>query len=200
MTNEAELTTLISGFYSSAARLQTFGIGMLRWALVIVLLWIGGIKFANYEADSIVPLVSNSPMMSFFYRYPPPEYRKHTNKEGELNVAHRRWHESNGTYTFSHGLGLTIITIGVLIALNFVLPEVATVGSLLLIAMAFTTLSFLVTTPEAWVPALGDSAHGFPYLSGTGRLIVKDIIMLGAAVVTMADSASTYLHKREGRR
>jgi uncharacterized membrane protein YkgB len=39
-------------------------------------------------------------------------------------------------------------------------------GSLLLILMSFTTLSFLMTTPEVWVPALGVAAHGFPYLSG----------------------------------
>ena len=74
-------------------------------------------------------------------------------------------------------------------------PQVAAVGSFLLILMALTTLSFLITTPEAWVPALGDSAHGFPFLSGTGRLVVKDAIMLGAAVTTMADSAKAYLQR-----
>jgi uncharacterized membrane protein YkgB len=46
------------------------------------------------------------------------------------------------------------------------------------------------------VPPLGDAHHGFPYLSGRGRLVVKDAIMLGAAVVTMADSAKAYLRKR----
>jgi uncharacterized membrane protein YkgB len=66
--------------------------------------------------------------------------------------------------------------------------------------MSITTLSLLVTTPEAWVPALGEATHGFPYLSGVGRLIIKDSIMLGAAVTTMADSAKAYLHNlaREG--
>ncbi|MFP1455029.1 DUF417 family protein [Escherichia coli] len=47
--------------------------------------------------------------------------------------------------------------------------------------MAFTTplvtLSFLITTPEAWI-ALGDAHHGFPYLSGAGRLVLKDTLML----------------------
>jgi reactive chlorine resistance protein C len=62
--------------------------------------------------------------------------------------------------------------------------------------MSFVTLSFLVTTPECWVPALGDAQHGFPYLSGAGRLVVKDAIMMGAALVTMADSAKVYLRKR----
>jgi uncharacterized membrane protein YkgB len=37
--------------------------------------------------------------------------------------------------------------------------------------------------------------HGFPYLSGAGRLIVKDAIMLGAAVVTLADAAKTRLRR-----
>jgi uncharacterized membrane protein YkgB len=62
--------------------------------------------------------------------------------------------------------------------------------------MSFVTLSFLITTPECWVPPLGDAQHGFPYLSGAGRLVVKDAIMMGAALVTMADSAKAYLRKR----
>jgi uncharacterized membrane protein YkgB len=46
------------------------------------------------------------------------------------------------------------------------------------------------------VPALGDAHHGFPYLSGRGRLVVKDAIMMGAALVTMADSAKAFLKSR----
>jgi reactive chlorine resistance protein C len=185
----------IRSIYSRAATLDRFGMGLLRLALVIVLVWIGGLKFAKYEADGIVPLVANSPAMSFFYHHPAPEYRGYMHKEGERNVAHRQWHETNGTYTFSYGLGIVIISIGILIAMHPLLPQVAAVGSFLLILMACTTLSFLVTTPEAWVPALGDATHGFPYLSGVGRLVIKDAIMLGAAVVTLADSARTYLRR-----
>jgi uncharacterized membrane protein YkgB len=47
------------------------------------------------------------------------------------------------------------------------------------------------------VPPLGDAEHGFPYLSGRGRLVIKDAIMMGAALVTMADSAKAYLRSRE---
>lgn len=189
----AAQTALVRRVFEKAAALDRVGMGLLRLGLVIVLVWIGGLKFAPYEADSIVPLVANSPLMSFFYHYPAPEYQRYMNKEGELNVAHRRWHETNGTYPFAYGLGLLIVSIGVLIALHPMLPQFAAVGSFLLILMACTTLSFLVTTPEAWVPALGDVTHGFPYLSGVGRLVVKDAIMLGAAVVTLADSARSYL-------
>jgi uncharacterized membrane protein YkgB len=181
--------------FTVAASLDGFGMALLRLGLVIVLVWIGGLKFARYEAEGIVPLVANSPLMSFFYHHPSPEYRHHMNKEGELNPANRQWHQTNGTYPVSYGLGIVIVSIGILIALHPIFPRLAAVGSFLLILMACTTLSFLVTTPEAWVPALGDTTHGFPYLSGAGRLIIKDVIMLGAAVVTMADSAKAYLSR-----
>jgi reactive chlorine resistance protein C len=136
--------------------------------------------------------------MSFFYHHPAPEYRPYMNREGELIPAHRDWHETNGTYPFAYGLGVLIVLIGILIAMHPVLPQVAAAGSFLLILMALTTLSFLITTPEAWEPALGDSAHGFPYLSGAGRLVIKDAIMFGAAVTTMADSAKAYLRRVGG--
>jgi uncharacterized membrane protein YkgB len=184
--------SVVRRIYEQAARLDRVGMGLLRLGLIIVLCWIGGLKFADYEADGIVPLVANSPLMSFFYHYPAPEYHQYMNKEGEVIPAHQR-HKSNGTYSFSHGLGVVIVLIGVLIAAYPIMPQVSAVGSFLLILMSLTTLSFLVTTPEAWVPSLGASTHGFPYLSGAGRLIIKDAIMLGAAVVTLADSARTWL-------
>jgi uncharacterized membrane protein YkgB len=185
----------ITRIYERAARLDRAGMALLRLGLVIVLLWIGGLKFADYEADSIVPLVANSPLMSFFYHYPAPEYRHYMNKEGEVVPAHHKWNEENGTYRFSHGLGVVIISIGLLIATYPIAPRISAVGSFLLILMACTTLSFLVTTREVWVPAIGSSTHGFPYLAGGGRLIVKDCIMLGAAVVTMADAAKSRLRR-----
>lgn len=90
-----------------------------------------------------------------------------------------------------------IVLYGLLLCLHPWLPQVAAIGSFLVFIMSLVTLSFLITTPECWVPPLGDAQHGFPYLSGAGRLVVKDVIMLGAAVVTMADSARLYLQRRE---
>ncbi len=194
-TSEAVTRDRIVHVFTLAAGLDRFGMGLLRLGLVIVLLWIGGLKFASYEADSIVPLIANSPLANFMYHHPAPEYRPHMNKEGELKPTNREWQQSNNTYLVSNGLGIVIVSLGLLIALYPVLPQVSAIGSALLVLMSFTTLSFLVTTPEAWVPALGDVHHGFPYLSGVGRLIIKDSIMLGAAVLTMADSAKTYLRR-----
>lgn len=182
--------------FSLAARTDRLGMTLTRLGLIVVLLWIGGLKIFRYEADGIVPFVANSPLMSFLYKQPAPEYKTHMNAEGQLVPANREWHEANGTYAFSYGLGAVIVLYGLLLCLHPWLPGAAAAGSFLVVIMSLVTLSFLVTTPETWVPALGDSEHGFPYLSGRGRLVIKDAIMLGAAMVTLADSAKAWLHRR----
>jgi uncharacterized membrane protein YkgB len=183
----------IQRIYSIAARLDRFGFGMLRLGLIVVLCWIGGLKAANYEAEGIVPFVANSPLMSYFYHHPAPEYRE-PSPAGGLNIANHGWNKSNGTYAFSYALGAIIVGLGLLIALHPLFPQVAAVGSFLVVLMAFTTLSFLITTPEAWVIGPGPE-HGFPFLALPGLLVVKDSIMLGAAILTMADSAKVYLRR-----
>src|SRR5262245_58634334 len=187
---------LFTALFELAARSDRAGLVLTRIGLVTVLVWIGSLKAFRYEDEGIVPFVANSPLMSFFYKAPAGEYRQHMNKEGELVPANREWHERNGTYLFAYRLGSVIVLYGVLIALHPVFPRVAAVGSLLVFVMSFVTLSFLITTPETWVPPLGSSEHGFPLLSGAGRLVIKDAIMMGAALVTMADSAQAYLRKR----
>jgi uncharacterized membrane protein YkgB len=191
--SHSERTGIIESLYLTAARLDRFGFAMLRLGLVVVLCWIGGLKAANYEAEGIVPFVANSPLMSFFYHHPAPEYREH-NPAGGLNIDNHEWNLTNGTYIFSYGLGLVIVSFGILIALHPIFPKVAAIGSFLVVLMALTTLSFLVTTPEAWVS--GPGVHGFPFLALPGLLVVKDSIMLGAAALTMADSAKVYLRRR----
>ena len=64
VSTDAESKPPVVRLYGVAARLDRIGMGMLRLGLVVVLVWIGGLKFADYEADSIVPLVANIPLMS----------------------------------------------------------------------------------------------------------------------------------------
>jgi uncharacterized membrane protein YkgB len=188
----APLPTL-TRFFRFASSGDRLAMGLLRIGLVVVLVWIGGLKFVDYEADSIVPFVANSPLLRFVYRFPSPEYKHYSNREGEAIPQNHAWHQANRTYAVSYGLGVIIVSIGLLIACYPVSPQLSALGSLLLIGMAFTTLSFLVTTPEAWVHS-ATAVNGFPFLAGAGRLVIKDLIMLGAAFVTLADSAKRYLH------
>lgn len=182
--------------FEMAANLDKVGVTVTRIGLIIVLVWIGGLKAFPYEADGIVPFVANSPLMSFLLS-DPDNYKPHMNPEGALIPENRSWHEANGTYQFAYGLGTIIVLYGVLLCLHPWLPQAAALGSFLVFVMSFVTLSFLITTPECWVPDLGDAEHGFPYLSGRGRLVIKDAIMMGAALVTMADSAKAYLRRQD---
>jgi reactive chlorine resistance protein C len=188
--------TRARSIFEIAARADRAAIVVTRLGLIVVLLWIGGLKAFKYEAVGIAPLVANSPLMSFFYA-DPAHYQAHMNPEGALVPANVQWHEKNHTYTFAYGLGAVIVLFGLLLCLHPWLPQLAALGGFLVFLMSFVTLSFLITTPECWVPALGDVNHGFPFLSGAGRLVVKDSIMMGAALVVMADSAKAYLRRRD---
>jgi reactive chlorine resistance protein C len=140
-------------------RLQFIGMHVTRYGLVLVLLWIGGMKFTAYEAEGIRPLVANSPLMGWVYNL--------------MSVT-----------AFSSLLGVVEIAIGVLIALRPVWPAGSALGSGLAVGMFLTTLSFLVTTP-GWEPSLG----GFPAVSAMpGQFVLKDIVLLGAALWTAGEA------------
>lgn len=168
------------------------GIAAMRVAIAIIFLWIGWLKFQPYEADSITPFVANSPLLRFFYAHP-ADYAAHLTKEGVLIPAQRAWQWANHTYAFSFGLGGLELVIGGLVLAGLVSRRLGLVGALLAFATPFVTLSFLVTTPEAWTPALGDAQHGFPYLSGAGRLVLKDVALLAGAWLIVADTARSLL-------
>jgi reactive chlorine resistance protein C len=93
-------------------------------------------------------------------------------------------------------LGSVELVIGGLTLVGLVSRWLGLIGAILAFATPFVTLSFLVTTPEAWVPALRDMQHGFPYLSGAGRLVIKDIALLPGAWLIIVDTARTLLRSR----
>jgi uncharacterized membrane protein YkgB len=183
---------------------QSNFINFARISIFIVMAWIGGLKAFQYEADGIVPFVTNSPLMGFFYHNSGntavnqedetvAEYTLHKNPEGKMVAENIEWHKSNGTYVFSYGLGTVIVGIGLLTLLGIWFPKIGLWGGLLTFGMSIVTLSFLITTPEVYVPNLGGDMptphHGFPFLSGAGRLVLKDVIMMAAGLMIASDSA-----------
>jgi len=182
-------------FLELLAGSQQHFINFLRVAIFIVMAWIGGLKAFPYEAEGIIPFVANSPVMSFMLDKPASEYKQYQNKEGEYVPKNIEWHKANGTYLFSYLLGIVIIVIGVLTLCGIFNPTLGLVGGLLTFIMSVVTLSFLLTTPEVYVPAKGGAHHGFPYLSGAGRLVVKDVIMMAAGLMVAAAAAKSILKK-----
>jgi len=179
-------------------------INFMRIAIFIVMAWIGGLKAFQYEADGIVPFVTNSPFMSFFYKNSGEtaindknesvaQYNLHKNKEGQMVAKNIEWHKENRTYLFSYGLGTVIVIFGFLVLLGIWFPKIGMWGGLLTFGMSVVTLSFLITTPEVYVPNLGGDMptphYGFPYLTGAGRLVIKDIIMMAGGLIIASDCA-----------
>lgn len=82
------------------AKLKCQFFNLMRIAIFIVMIWIGGLKAFQYEADGIVPFVANSQLMSFFYNNQ-NDYKDHNNKEGEMVKKKVELHTQNGTYSFS---------------------------------------------------------------------------------------------------
>jgi uncharacterized membrane protein YkgB len=191
------VSVLFDRFTNWVASWHSLPMTVVRVGLITVTVWIGALKVTTYEAAGIVPFVANSPFMSWLYAEP-RKYRAHMNPEGALTPSNWAWHDANHTFSTALLLGSVIVMIGVLIAFHWVSPSVGMIGGLLLAGMSVVTLSFLATTPEVWVPALGGPNHGFPYLAGPGRLVVKDAIMLGAALVVAADSARCAVARSQG--
>ena len=181
----------------ASPRSDWIGLHGMRIAIAIIFLWIGALKFAPYEADSIAPFVANNPVMSLFYEHP-DQYTHYLTREGELKPIARAWQTANSTYAFSRGLGTVEVTIGLLTLAGLVSHRFGLAGAALAFLTTFVTLSFLVTTPEVWVPALGDAQHGFPYLSGAGRLVIKDVALMAGAWLILVDSVRAILRRSAG--
>lgn len=137
-----------------------------RYGLVVVIGWIGLLKFANYEAHQIAPLVAHSPFMGWLYNFLPE-------------------------YTFSALLGVFEVGAAVLLAIKPIAPKLSIIGSLLAILLFLATISFLFTTPGVGEPAGG----GFPALSLTGEFLLKDIPLLGLSFWTLSDSMKAVVAK-----
>lgn len=183
------------------ANAQQQFINLIRITVAIVMIWIGGLKAYQYEADGIVPFVANSPLMSFFYSKEAPDYKEYKNLEGQEIAKNRAWNQENGTYTFAIGLGIVIVAIGLMNLLGIYFNKIGLIGGLLTFGMSLVTLSFLITTPEVYVPNLGGDFetlhHGFPFLSASGRLVIKDAIMMAAGLVAASDSARRIVNKKQ---
>jgi len=143
-----------------SSQVEAVGRELARYGLVVVVGWIGLMKFTAYEAEGIRPFVAHSPLMSWIY--------------GPLSVR-----------GFSVGLGVVEVAIALLIAARPFAPRASALGSALAVGMFLTTLSFLVTTPGVWEPSLG----GFPALSAIpGQFLIKDLALLGTSLWTLGEA------------
>ena len=67
---KTKLQNLFMAALTLAASTQKLGVNLIRVAILVIFVWIGGLKFWNYEAEGIVPFMANSVQSFFIQRVP----------------------------------------------------------------------------------------------------------------------------------
>jgi uncharacterized membrane protein YkgB len=122
--------------------------------MIVMLLWAGSYKLTAPGAEGIVPLVSNSPLVSWHFKL-------------------------FGPYIGSDIIGLTEITAALLFIVGYFKAKAGIVGGLITSVMFFTTSTMVITTPGAIISVPG--IHGMRYMSFLGLFLFKDVISLGVS-------------------
>jgi reactive chlorine resistance protein C len=140
---------------------------VLRVSLVVILGWIGAMKFTAYEAEGIRPFVENSPLFAW-----------------TLQLTTMR--------QVSDTLGLIEVIVALMIAARPISRYTAALGGAFAAGMFLSTLTFLVTTPGTWVSELG----GAPAISVLGQFLIKDLGLLGIALWSIAEALTPSANKQ----
>ena len=119
--------------------------------MIVMLLWAGKFKMTAPGAEGIIPLVTNSPLMSWNYKI-------------------------FGPYVGGDIIGLTEWTAAILLIVGYFKPKAGILGAIILVGMFFTTSTMLITTPDDTIVV-----HGIHYMNNLGLFLFKDVISLGVA-------------------
>ncbi len=136
------------------------GRALLIITLATVFLWIGGMKFTDYEAQNVALFIANNPLLSWL-------------------------HGAFGIKGGSRFLGVYEVAAGFLLLCRFFSPRLGAIGAAMSIITYLLTLSCLITTPGAFAPEGG----GFPALSAEiGQFLAKDFVLLAASVYLLGEA------------
>ena len=140
-------------FYDRYATVST-GTLLVNYALALIFLWFGCLKFTEYEAAGIAPLVMNSPLVTW-------------------------WHDLFGIAGTSHMLGIYEILTGLLIAARQINPRLAAIGGAMATICFLVTVSFLFTTPTTIQPGFDSPFALSPF---PGQFLLKDVVLLAVSI------------------
>ena len=152
------MATQISG----AGSRDDLGVSLVRWSIVLIFFWFGGMKFAAYEAEGVAGIAQN--YWAFGWLYP-----------------------LVGVAGASAVIGVIEISAGVLIAFGQRSALASFLGGLMGVATFLITLSFMLTAPTAW-----QEGYGFPALGSSGQFLMKDVVLLAACAMLARDGWRRY--------
>ncbi len=145
-----------------ATRIEAAGTAILRYGVAFILGFIGALKFFEFEAKAIQPLVAHSPLMSWLYAV--------LSVQGVSNL-----------------IGTTEIVTALLIVSRRHAPAASALGSALATVIFVTTLSFLFTTPGALSPM----GPAFGFLVKDVALLGGSVLTLGEALRAVGARTAT---------
>jgi uncharacterized membrane protein YkgB len=122
--------------------------------MIVMLLWAGSYKLTAPGAEGIVPLVSNSPLISWHFKL-------------------------FGPYVGSDLIGITEIAAAASMIVGYFKPKAGIIGGLIAVVMFFVTSSMVMTTPNAIIAVQG--IRHMRYMSFLGLFLFKDVISLGVS-------------------
>ena len=114
------MVKLLYRMTEQVAKLDRFAALMTRLGLVVVTLWISGLKLPDYDTEGIVPAGPSSPFRGWPLKTP-NGYERRT-AGGAFDAASVSWHHANGTSQMSLMLVVMIVSVGVLIVVGIHYP------------------------------------------------------------------------------
>lgn len=126
---------------------------LIRAAMVIMFLFFGYQKWFDYEAQVLIPYISNGPLISWMY----PVF---------------------GIHGASYFLGVAELLFGTLIFLGFWNKKIGLLGALGSVVTFVCTVTLIPFMPDSWA----ESAGGFPAMTGAMPFLMKDVILLAVSV------------------
>ncbi len=140
-------------FDSNGRWIHRAGRSLALTGAVLPLLLIGGLKFTQVEIEALKPLIGGTPWLAWLYQV-----------FGEAGA--------------SYFLGIVEITAAALLVASPWSPRAAVCGG------AMAALTFLVTSSLlVALPIWEAKAGGFPALNILGQFLLKDVALLGIALV-----------------
>ena len=133
--------------------------------LVLPLLFIGGLKYTQFEIEGLKPFIGNTPWLAWMYA-----------------VFGEAW--------TSYLLGVVEITTALLLIASPWSARAGVVGGALAGFIFLVTVSMFLAAP-VWEESLG----GFPALSFLGSFLIKDVALLGVSLVVLGESLTRASHK-----
>ena len=135
-------------------------LALLRWALVVIFLWFGGMKFTAYEAEGIAPFIAHSPLMSWL-------------------------HILFGIRGASYVIGVLELSTAAALIAGAINPVFSALGAAMSTITYLITITFFISTPGVAEPTSG----GFPAISAApGQFLLKDLVLLAASLCLLSAS------------